>query len=247
MLIQPFETTLYLESNLSNPSQFDLLKIMQKGLQDASTYHADTIGYGAKEMDPLNVFWAVARLRVKIIVPLLNHHHYRIVTWPNPYDVVGIDRNYQVYDEHNICVVEGMGKWVIVDKKNFSLVKPRDFVLTKNQINDCLDKMFSDGYLRFNKANETLLTKVQRSVKTSEIDQNNHVNNVVYLDYIADAIEKGLKHKIRVTEYQINYSESLFIDEKFTMEISETFNHLYITAYRDVDHRLVFQTIVLKV
>ena len=246
MLIQPFETTIHLESNLINPTQFDLLKIMQKGLQDASTYHADVIGYGAKELDPLNVFWAVARLRVKIISPLKDHTHYRILTWPNPYDIAGIDRNYQVFDENNECVIEGMGKWVVVDKTKFTLIRPKDFALTKDQVNTCLDKVFIDGYLRFNKTVEILQAKVQRTVKSSEIDQNNHVNNVMYLDYIANAVEVAMKQPIQISEYQINYSESLFLDEGFTMEVTEAFNTLYITTYRDIDHKLVFQSIIKK-
>lgn len=246
MLIQPFETTIYLESNLANPTQFDLLKIMQKGLQDASTFHADTIGYGAKEMDPLNAFWAVARLRVKIISPLQNRQSYRILTWPNPYDIAGIDRNYQVFDESNECIVEGMGKWVIVEKSSFSLIKPRDFILTKHQENNCTHKVFLDGYLRFNKSLEILQAKVQRCVKTSEIDQNNHVNNVVYLDYVAHAVNASTKDAIRISEYQINYSESLFNNDCFTMDLTEDNNLLYITTYRDNDHKLVFQSIIKK-
>lgn len=246
MLIQPFETTIFLDSNLSNPSQFDLLKIMQKGLQDASTFHADVIGYGAKELDPLNVFWAVARLRVKIISSLKNHTQYRILTWPNPYDIAGIDRNYQVFDENNVCVIEGMGKWVIVDKAKFSLIRPKDFVLTKDQVNTCQDKVFVDGYLRFNKTVEILQAKVQRTVKSSEIDQNNHVNNVIYLDYVANAVEVAMNQPIQIFEYQINYSESLFLEEGFTMEVTQDFNTLYITTYRDHDHKLVFQSIIKK-
>jgi acyl-ACP thioesterase len=247
MLIQPFETTINLESNLINPTQFDLLKIMQKGLQDSSTYHADVIGYGAKELDPLNVFWAVARLRVRIIIPLKNHHKYRILTWPNPYDIAGIDRNYQVFDENNECVIEGMGKWVIVDKTKFALIKPKEFILTKDQVNTCVDKVFIDGYLRFNKTVEILQAKVQRVVKSAEIDQNNHVNNVVYLDYIANAVEVAMNQTIQITEYQINYSESLFLNEHFTMEVTEDNNTLYITSYRDNDHKFVFQSIIKKI
>jgi len=245
-MIKPFETTLNLDCSIQNPTQFDLLRIMQKGLQDASTFHADVIGYGAEAMDPLNVFWAIARLRVKIIHPLSNHHVYRIVTWPNPYDAVGIDRNYQVYDDKNTCVIEGMGKWVIVDKQKFTLIKPKEFILTKNQENKLDNKMFIDGYMRFKPTNDSLTTKIQRTVNRAEIDQNHHVNNVVYLDYVANAIKTATPEAMELVEYQINYSESLFMNDEFTMDVSVEDQTIRVVASRNKDLKIVFQSIIKK-
>jgi len=246
MTINPFVTTLNLDCNCQNPTQFDLLKIMQKGLQDASTFHADVIGYGAEAMDPYNVFWAIARLRVKIIHPLINHHVYRILTWPNPYDAVGIDRNYQVFDDSDVCVIEGMGKWVIVDKQKFTLIKPKEFILTKNQVNTLENKIFLDGYLRFNRSNDSLIVKIKRTVNAAEIDQNGHVNNVVYLEYVANAVTIVTPNDLSFSEYQINYSESLFRGDEFTMEVTREANIMRIIASRDRDQKLVFQSIINK-
>jgi len=245
-MIFRFETSFHVATGKSNPTQFDLLKVMQKGLQDASTAHAEVIGYGNSIMDQYGVFWAIARLRVKIIEPLVDHSLYRIQTWPNPHDAVGIDRNYLVFDESGRCVVMGMGKWVIVDKNDFKLVKPNTFKPTAQMVNTLTDKVFLEGYRRFQGDASFPTRHIHRNVSDDEIDQNNHVNNVVYLDYLAQAVSQTVGHDRIMTEYQLNYSESLFKGQSFSMDITERPGEIHIIASRlhdDTENR-VFQAII---
>lgn len=245
-MIFRFETGFQVATGKPNPTQFDLLKAMQKGFQDASTAHAEVIGYGTSIMDQFGVFWAIARLRVKIIEPLVDQTLYRIQTWPNPHDAVGIDRNYLVFDASGRCVVMGMGKWVIVDKVDFRLVKPNTFKPTAEMVNPLTDKVFSEGYRRFQKDSSFPAEKIHRDVSDDEIDQNNHVNNVVYLDYLSQAFGQTSGHERIMTEYQLNYSESLFKGDRFTMDITEHLGELHIIASRqrdDTENR-VFQAII---
>lgn len=245
-MIKPFESVIKVETDILNPSIFDLLKLMQKGMQDASITHADEIGYGAEKMNSYNAFWAIARLRVKIHKSLVNHHTYRILTWPNPYDAIGIDRNYQIYNEFNDLVITGMGKWVIINKLTYNLIKPINFELTKNHLFAPVEKTIPEGYLRQLSSDLTKKIKIDRRVSSSEIDQNGHVNNVVYLDYIQNAYFEVKRKNVDISEYQINYSESLFDAELFTMDITETAEGARIQAKRNSDNKLIFSSIIIS-
>ncbi len=244
-MIKPFEFSYRLECDLPNPTIFDYFKIIQKWMQDASIAHAEEIGYGSDKMREYNAFWAVARLRVKQLGPIINHHNYRIITWPNPYDLVGIDRNYQVFNENNQLIIIGIAKWVVIDKSSFSLIKPSHFELTKNHLVSPKEKIISEGYLRYDPLDPSSLKMIVREVQPSEIDQNTHVNNVMYLDYISEAFTNKRNRLFSISEYQINYSNSLFLTDKFTMNITDNDQEMHILAKTNDDNQLVFSAIIV--
>lgn len=244
-MIKPFECSFRLDCNLENPNIFDYFKIIQKWLQDVSIAHAEVIGYGSEKMSVVNSFWAVARLRVKQLGLIINHANYRVVTWPNPYDLTGIDRNYQVFNENDELIIIGLAKWVIIDKLSFSLVRPNQFELTKTHIDAPIEKVISKGYLRYSTLDSSSRNQLPREVSISEIDQNAHVNNVRYLDYISEAFAYRQRQLTRITEYQINYSNSLFYKDKFTINIMDNDYEMHIMSKRNDDDQLVFSAIII--
>ncbi len=247
-MISPYEIQFVLKPLANDASLSANLMAMQKVIQDASTDHASLIGYGKTEMDALNVFWAIARLRVSFFKSLVANETYSIKTWPNPYEAVGIDRNYLVFDSKGDLVVQGMGKWVIVDKSTFKLVKPKQFALTSGQNNPLVEKVYPDGYRRYSNDHPNITFQLDKYVHMKDIDQNGHVNNVVYLDYIFSTIHEWNPSPLTITEYQINYSESLFKNDRFKMQLVDCDDHILLSAYRveSEGNSLVFQALIQK-
>jgi len=246
-MVNKFCTACQLTTNNKLASQSELMRIMQKGLQNASLDHADEIGYGQRILDQNHVFWAIVRLRVKIYGLLVANETYRIETWPNPIDSIGVDRNYRVFDKNNHCVVEGMGKWVIINKLNFELVKPINFEPVSSVFNEMQVRVFTDGYHRLNIDKNIMPTRVNRQVTVLDIDHNNHVNNVVYLQYLHDIISISNNKNRDINEYQINYSDSLFLNESFEMEVYDYKDEINVISRRNGtnNQKIVFQGYVL--
>lgn len=245
-MVKPYETSFYLDANQNNPSIFNLLIIIQKAMQMASIDHAEVIGYGKKQMDDNHAFWAIARLRVQVLLPLQNHHQYRMITWPNPYDFAGIDRNYQVYNQANELIIQGVGKWIIIDKEKYNLIKPNQFVLTKNSQSAPSEKVFSDGYIRVNQIDKNIGSyRYVRHVKPDEIDDNGHVNNVEYLRYIEEALKQNDNVQSQINEYQINYSLSLFEKDIINIQVTSINQNTQIIAKRFRDNQTIFSAVIL--
>jgi len=232
MMITPYEIQFVLKPKPNAPVALGILMAMQKVIQDASTDHATVIGYGKTDMDAYNLFWAIARLRVTFLKPLKADETYAIKTWPNPSDAVGIDRNYLVFDSFGELVVKGMGKWVIVDKTSFKLVKPKNCPLTNNQTNLLIEKVYPDGYRRYPIDDSKPTFSLERTVQDYEIDHNGHVNNVVYLDYLFSTVNEWNGSPLEVSEYQLNYSDSLFKDDQFIIHLVNHKDDLSLSAYR---------------
>lgn len=245
-MLKPYETSFYVDASQNNPSIFNLLIIIQKAMQTASIDHAEVIGYGKKQMDDNHAFWAIARLRVQVLLPLQNHHQYRMITWPNPNDFAGIDRNYQVYNQSNQLIIQGIGKWIIIDKEKYSLIKPHQFELTKNSQTAPSEKVISDGYIRFNQTDENISSyRYVRHVKAEEIDQNGHVNNVEYLRYIEEALKQNNLVQSQINEYQINYSLSLFENDIINIDVTSLNQNTQIIAKRFRDNQTIFSAVII--
>lgn len=127
------------------------------------------------------LFWAVIRHRVRISRLPMAGETITVQTWPMPTTRVAYPRNVVAFDENGNELFRVMSLWVLMDLNTRAMVLPG-----KSGVQ-------VDGILRGTELPapaslppKELENATHRWVCFTELDRNGHMNNVKYLDWIAD-------------------------------------------------------------
>ena len=151
--------------------------------QEVATQHCEILGCDWDTMAAKGLFWAVMRHRIHISRLPRTGETIRIETWPMPTTKVCYPRSMAAYDQNGEVLFQVHSLWVLMDTKTRAMVLPGKSGVEVT------------GILRGTElpAPVSLVPKelehvVTRKVCYSDLDRNGHMNNVKYLDWMADLL-----------------------------------------------------------
>jgi acyl-ACP thioesterase len=132
---------------------------------------------------PKRLFWALSRNKVQFTrIPTLGET-ITLETWPLPATRVAYPRSTIAYDEMGNEVFRAISLWVLMDKESRAMVLPN-----KSGVD-------VPGILRGNELTVPhsilpvpLQNQLRRKVCYTDLDQNKHMNNTRYLDWVEDLL-----------------------------------------------------------
>lgn len=151
-------------------------------VQEMAGQHVDRM---ALQPDPAekNLLWVILRHRVQITRLPQKGQTIRLETWPMPTTRVAYPRSVVAYDEKGEELFRSVSLWVLMDKDSRAMVLPgKTGVLVP-------------GILRGNElpSPHSLVpascgASVSRRVAFTDLDENMHMNNSRYLEWVADLL-----------------------------------------------------------
>lgn len=174
-------------------------------LGEASTIHSDSIGVGLKELRKYNYCWMLNRWRARFHKYPRVKDEITVETWSSGIDKFYATREFLAYDEAGDVLFEGSTQWVFLD-----LIKQRPVRVPEEVAKiygECKDRFFEDFY-DFKRGFETM-DGLEFHVRRSDIDVNNHVNNVKYLNWILEAVPNEIVDIKRLYDLDIHYRKEV--------------------------------------
>ena len=178
-------------------------------LQDAATEHAYQLGFGYEDMMQQGFFWVLVRQSLKMDSWPNWHDEITISTWTKPFSGVQAFREFEIFSRDQ-KIGASSASYMMLDIKTR---QPRELTAT--------DRSFSprtDHQLDFSAARITLPDSMQfqRSLEVSvtDLDMNNHVNNVKYAQWILNLIPFDLHKQYIVTAFDINFLSETFLGDQ---------------------------------
>ncbi|PAT01479.1 hypothetical protein CI105_06215 [Candidatus Izimaplasma bacterium ZiA1] len=166
-------------------------------LQDIMSRNVNYLGAGSEYHHQRNLAWVFVDYEVNIINLPKQGDIINVGTIPFSFKRFYAFRKYEITDNEGNILVTAIGKFVLINFITKEIVSPSSEVieqfkmLNKDQLALKISKQ--------EKVDELLLVK-EIVVKEKDIDENNHVNNAVYLEYVEDDLHniETINH-IRVT------------------------------------------------
>lgn len=152
---------------------------------ETSSLHSDSLDLGIKELRKNNYGWILNRWKVKFTRYPKVMDKIIIETWTSGFDKFYATREFVVYNEDKEELARATTLWVFLDiVKKRPIRIPLEFNSKYNIVNE---RLFSDFY-QFE--SETLVDDLQLefNVRKSDIDYNNHVNNINYLNWMLEVV-----------------------------------------------------------
>jgi medium-chain acyl-[acyl-carrier-protein] hydrolase len=186
------------------------LETLCRYFQEAAWNHAEVLGAGYHDLQRINKFWVLSRLRLEIQRYPLWAEKVTVNTWPRAAKSVFALRDFELLDVAGARLGAGASAWLILDG---TTRKPQrvDKLLASINISSQTratsqepEKLLSCGQLQ---------TQIPVRVRYGDIDVNSHVNNSRYIGWLLDAypIEFHRAHAAAVVD--VNFlAETLVTD-----------------------------------
>ncbi len=214
-------------------------------LQEAASMNAATRGFGAKDMDRLDICWLLLRMSVDMKrLPNWQEKVY-VKTWSLGYEKLLFSRDFEIYDEQNNQIGEAHSAWLIADKKSHRPIRPSSiegmeaflspnikYSLVTPRINPIVIQGETDQ-----------LPIICKYADYCEIDRNMHVNNTKYIAWSLDAIHSNSIETPIVKKIDINYSSEVKFGEKVLMYTTVTDQTIQVDGFEAASNRHVFSSI----
>lgn len=151
--------------------------------QEAAGGHCMELGMDWQTLAKRNLFWAVMRQKMQILRLPTEGETVYVETWPMPTTRSAFPRATVGYDAQGNPLFRVIGLWVLMDRVSRVMVLPG-----KSGID--LTGTVRGGELSVpgSIVPKMLEHSVSRKVGYTELDQNGHVNNARYLDWIDDLL-----------------------------------------------------------
>lgn len=207
-------------------------------IQEVSTLHGSAMGVGCNALAEKNLFWAVLRTRVQITRLPHVGETIRMETWPMPTTKAAYPRSVIAYDSENNEIFRAISLWVLMDQNTRLMVLP-------SKSGFALDGLLTGSELATPASlpPRVLESTTQRTVCFSDLDQNGHMNNTRYFDWIYDLLPSSFHESHTPTELTICYLSEALEGEKLSMNWDVREDVMQVEATRPEDtgnHHRVF-------
>ena len=181
--------------------------------QEAAAGHCNELQVDRNTMAKKGLFWAVIRTHVQINrLPLLGDR-LSIQTWPMPTTRTAYPRAVEILDQSGNALVKIVSLWVLMDINSRAMVLPGK--------SDVEVKGFLTGYETASPGSIVPAAQTQsvsRKVLFSDLDQNQHLNNTRYMDWVADLLPTQFHGRNQVREFTICYLSEALEGQQIHME-----------------------------
>lgn len=187
-----------------DPNGFLSTPALLYALQEVALDHCKLGGHDVATLKDANSGWAVLYWHIKINnLPQL-WDKMELETWTNKHGRMQINRSYSVKNKGEE-IIKIMSQWIMMD-----LEKRRPKTATEDFLQYCCDResvLPTEKFFSVHKKEDLgdLLKESTREVKRSDIDTNDHVNNVKYVEWAIDDMPDEILDGYLLDEVRIIY------------------------------------------
>lgn len=206
-------------------------------LQETAHNHATARSLGFEDLIRENKAWVLTRQAIKLYhIPAIGQE-VKVESW-----VQNTTQSFSVRDFHVIgpdgeIAVIARTSWMMLDITQRRPVKIPGNVLEKIPL--------TPGRLKEDLPLDKLMPGLPEGkaetfrVRYSDLDMNNHVNNITYVRWIMDGFDNKFRSELRLSMLEINYLSEALYGDKLALQITPLMenNSFIITIRRQADKK----------
>lgn len=208
-----------------------------KFMQEIGALHSKVYGYCLDTEPITHKAWVVIAWNVDILDKPSWNEKIIVKTWIGKIDKIYFYRYFEMTNEKGEVVAKAKSQWIMIDTCTKKIQKITSELLSE------FPKVHMDGYsdgiskvnLKFDK--EKLEKIYECSVQKRDVDTNNHMNNIIYLDLALEGLDDTFCDNIKNVE--IHYKTECKLGEKIVFMKNEENNVYILDENEEKVHTLV--------
>jgi len=178
--------------------------------QEAAISHAENLGVGREAMARTNQVWLLSRMSVQVDHRPRYGETVTVRTWPRGAEKLFTRRDYDILDANGQAAVRASSSWLIVDISKRRPLRPQALIENMPR-NEGLDALPAAAAAL--EENLSLQKCREHPALYTDVDANDHVNNISYIRWIEDAINPELLEQAKQMKLDINYLNEVLRNE----------------------------------
>jgi len=189
-------------------------KAMLKYLENIACKHSDQAGHGINDIEKTKTVWILLDWKFKVIERPIYGQTIKVRTWSRKMEKCCAYRDFEIFDENEKIIAKATTKWVLLDASTRKIQRIPDEMSTKYD-SECNRYVFEEEIEKLQEP-EIKDEFMQLKIRRTDIDINNHVNNLNYLDLAYEILPLEVYNKdirnIRITyKHQVEPEETVSI------------------------------------
>lgn len=201
--------------------------------------HSDILKTGFDDAQKLGFFWILRS--TKFVFNKIPHldDELEVTTWPAGIDGLRILRKYE-YKMNEEVIGYGYNTWVMFDSNSRKLIVSNFYEETIKAMPISKVDFFKLGKII---APKDMTLAYQKQIMNSDIDMNNHLNNVRYAELVYNAIPHEILVENDICEMQLDFMKECVLNDVIDIYIKNDQNKLYVLGKKD--GRVKFKSVVV--
>ena len=171
-------------------------------LQETAANHANALGVGIHDLQAQGITWMFSRFHVIAHRYPAWQERVRVETWPSHAIGFYVLRDFLFFDEQNQPIVSASSIWLIIDLQRKTPLRIPDHILAM-QVND-RPRAIDDKFDLLWRPQQSQIEK-RFSVRHADIDMNQHVNNVSYVEWALETAADELWQTAELAELEVSF------------------------------------------
>ena len=196
-------------------------------MEDVAGLHSASVGYGVFDIETKKRAWILLDWKVKVIKRPKYNEEIKAETWSRKVERLYAYRDFQIKDKEGNVIVIGTSRWIFVDidrrrpvRLTADITDLYESEIDKNVFAEEMEDVKCEDYL----------FKKEYYIQRRDIDMNEHVHNLSYLDMAYEILPDDIyKNKI-FDNVRITYKKEIVYGEKVECYYAEHNNKYIITA-----------------
>ncbi|MBN1790378.1 MAG: hypothetical protein JW830_07780 [Bacteroidales bacterium] len=191
-------------------------------LQEVAGKHATHLDVGYRFVQQSGLVWLLSRLYIQINKLPGWGQEFDLETWPLGTERIFYRRDYRLSIEKD-TLVNATSWWILLDLKTRkpTVLPLNDAVLKANQGRYSM-QMPSEGFPAVSSGETEIHT-----VRYSDLDQNRHVNNARYVEWVFDLLDQDLLEKKSPAFFAIEYKHEVKSGDNVLLKKEEIQPHTF--------------------
>lgn len=187
-------------------------KAMLSCLENIACTHASSLGFSPTNLNEKGLVWILLNWKIKIIKRPLYNEEIKVRTWSRKIDRVAAFRDFEVYGvDGNLCAI-GTSRWFLMDFETRKPVRITD-ELSKAYDSELDRHVFETEIEKIIEPKE-YIRESEYLVMRRDIDMNNHVHNLNYLDIAYEMLPEEVYREKTFNNIKIEYKKEIKYGDK---------------------------------
>lgn len=204
-------------------------------MEDIGGLHSEKVGYGMNEIASTHLSWILLGWKLKVFSRPLYGSKLKINTWGSNFTRSFAIRDFEVYDENNNLVAIATSKWVIVNTLTGRLTRITPEIVESYTVES--KSVFNESEVNFSLEDEpeNILNTFFYTILRNNIDINNHMHNLCYLDLAYEALPDEVYENCDFNNIEILYKKgcTLYNKVKCDYHFKDNIHYVYIKSLDD--------------
>lgn len=213
-------------------------------LEDIAGIHSNLAGYGFFDIEKTHLSWILLGWKLQVIRRPKYNENITVKTWSKGIVKFYTYRDFEVYDEKGNLIVIASSKWILLDNQKGKIVRMNPEMIDKYKPEP--NKIVFDT-TEFDKVKEPEVYQYETeyTVRRADIDVNNHVHNLNYIEIANEALPEDVYRGALFNDVRVTYKKEMKLGDTVKCKYAfEKENH--IVVIKSIDEKVVHAIIEMK-